>query len=214
MTGKQIRKAINSLREEIDLDKDKKLIEIFKIAKMLVKKIYDINSTEKTSTELQNKILELNEESFINTYKKTSKGMKDIYEDVMSFNEKNLEKLTYTEDGKNYKERLDIYYAEILKDKKEGKTEKETLLRFQSKLEKLLNTETRHIETAVKLNKKPKGELYVSIGHGCGGCPKGIFKEDEVPGYPPFHPECVCNWHYLRETDIEDEVELIEEFEE
>ena len=40
------------------------------------------------------------------------------------------------------------------------------------------------------------------------------FKEDEVPDYPPYHPECVCNWHYLRETDVEDEVELIEEFEE
>lgn len=209
MTNLELKKAMEKLRKDIDSSRDKFLIEIFKIAKLLVSIIYDKIESEKTSIEIKKEVQEKTEDSFEETYKITSVGVKKVYKKISSFNTNNLEDLTYTEDGKTYKDRLNQYYKEIFEDKKNNKTFEQALMRYEAKLERLLHTETRHIETAVKINKKPEGELWVSISNGCENCHGGTFPEAGA-NLPPFHPECNCIWWYIDSKDLKDEDEIME----
>ena len=211
MTNLELKKAMKELREDIDSSKDKILIEIFKMAKTLVGVVYDKIESEKTSSEIKEDIQKKTENSFEETYKITSIQVKKIYQRVPTFNPDNLEDLTYTEDGKTYKDRLDQYYIEIFEDKEKNKSFEYALMKYETNLERLLHTETRHIETTVKINKKPKGELWVIIDDtGCDKCIGGTFPEKGTK-LPPFHVDCDCLWWYIDSKGLKDKEEIMED---
>lgn len=203
------RESIEALRKKLLKQEEKFLEEIFKIAKKIV---YERDPGQKKKEEIENLI----EESFFNTYKTTSIEMKKIYKEVQDFIVEDIKDLTYKEDGKTYLERLDEYYEKVFMLLNNNISKEEILLDYRYNLMRLLGTESRHIETAVKKNKKPVYAHFIMVSSGeCGSsCPGGVYESEEGVDLPPFHPNCGCIWWHEITDDLDEAEELSDEVEE
>lgn len=174
--------------------------------------------------EKEKKIEDIFYDSLTQSYEKTVKSVNSIYEDVKEFDIKNVFQITYKKDGLTLQERIKNYWAEAwsqLQEYKHEIPEDEELkikLYLDYYLDRLLNNETKIIESSVKKNKPPvsAGIIYIDaictcdLDNGYAPCDcdsyGGEYPIGEEPDLPPYHPECTCSWWY-EETDDQDEQE-------
>lgn len=198
------RNSINQLRNKINQSKDHYLEKITKVINQATKTV----NPEDWSIEdgiYYNEIYQLFYSSFEETYKITSIGLKSIYKEVPNFTVENLLDLTYKTDGKTFEERLRTYWQEAYQRLKDNQENLETSIWLIDKYNRILETETRIIESKVKDNKKPIKASLIVIDSGCDACQGGEFAIDEDIELPPYHPNCQCNWWY-EETDNPDDI--------
>lgn len=206
-----IRKEILKLEDLVDKSKDKYFEKIINKSLKAVRE-YSNNFNIKLWDKAYKKIEDLFYESLTETYLITSKYIEKLYEEVEEFNIKNIFDLTYKEDGKTIQDRLSLIWKETRQDILEEKTYKEIRDNLVYKFERILNTETKNVENAVKKNKKPINATLLVIESGCDMCEGGEYPPDEDVDLPPYHPSCRCIFYYevadpddVHDLDLEEE---------
>lgn len=206
-----IRKKILKLEDLIDESKDKYFEKIINKSLKAVRE-YSNNFNIKLWDKAYKKIEDLFYESLTETYLITSKYIEKLYEEVEEFNIKNIFDLTYKEDGKTIQDRLSLIWEETRQDILKEKTYKEIRDNLVYKFERILNTETKNVENAVKKNKRPINATLLVIESGCDMCEGGEYPPDEDVNLPPYHPSCRCIFYYevanpddVHDLDLEEE---------
>jgi len=206
-----IRKEILKLEDLIDESKDKYFEKIINKSLKAVRE-YSNNFNIKLWDKAYKKIEDLFYESLTETYLITSKYIEKLYEEVEEFNIKNIFDLTYKEDGKTIQDRLSLIWEETRQDILKEKTYKEIRDNLVYKFERILNTETKNVENAVKKNKRPINATLLVIESGCDMCEGGEYPPDEDVNLPPYHPSCRCIFYYevanpddVHDLDLEEE---------
>lgn len=206
-----IRKEILKLEDLVDESKDKYFEKIINKSLKAVRE-YSNNFNIKLWDKAYKKIEDLFYESLTKTYLITSKYIEQLYEEVEEFNIKNIFDLTYKEDGKTIQDRLSLIWEETRQDILKEKTHKEIRDNLVYKFERILNTETKNVENAVKKNKRPINATLLVIESGCDMCEGGEYPPDEDVNLPPYHPSCRCIFYYevanlddVHDLDLEEE---------
>ena len=198
------RQKIHKLREEIDLIREQ---DFEKIVSFILKALKEYQNNAMSWDNLYFEIEDLFYKSFEGVYKSMNVGLEGIYKQLKEFSVEDISDLTYYLDGKTIEERLKEYWNESKKrlDNKENPEDVKTYL--INKYDRILNTETRVIESRVKNYRKPLNAAMLIIEHssGCPDCPGGEYAADENVDLPPFHPNCQCCYYYVV-TDDEDDI--------
>lgn len=202
MATRKKRNAMQELRNKINASKEEALSTITRLILKATR-----NSMPQTT---YNDIYDAFLESFNTTYKLTKNGLLDLYKEVSDFEVTDLLELTYTKDGKTFEERLKYYWAEA-KSNLSNKTwtPQYAQERLIHSYDRILETETRVIETKVKDKSTPAHASLIVIESGCDTCQGGEYPIGETIEFPPFHPNCQCTWWY-EETDNIDDIEDLE----
>lgn len=211
----QIRKGIHQIKKDMNSIVKEYGEEIFELTNKLCQEYINIDDkSEATEKEIYDKYYK----AFTKAYSKTSASLKNIYNKLSPYNIKKINELTYSEDGKNFEERVQQHFDNT-KHKIDANTEQIVKQGLRISLYTILNTEVHNISETVKKNKKPEPEdgLYViQVIEGCGGdchhdCIEynGEYPEDEDIPWPPYHPNCTGIGYYSF-TDIPDEIEELD----
>lgn len=198
------RQKIHKLRKEIDLIREQ---DFEKIVSFILKALKEYQNNAMSWDNLYFEIEDLFYKFFEGVYKSMNIGLEGIYKQLKEFSVEDISDLTYHLDGKTIEERLKEYWNESKKrlDNKENPEDVKTYL--INKYDRILNTETRVIESRVKNYRKPLNAAMLIIEHssGCPDCPGGEYAADENVDLPPFHPNCQCCYYYVV-TDDEDDI--------
>ena len=198
------RQKIHKLREEIDLIKEQ---DFEKIVSFILKALKEYENNAMSWDNLYLEIEDLFYKSFEGVYKFMNIGLEGVYKQLREFSVEDISDLTYHLDGKTIEERLKEYWTESKKrlDNKENPEDIKTYL--INKYDRILNTETRVIESRIKKYRKPLNATMLIIEHssGCPNCPGGEYAADENVDLPPYHPNCQCNYYWVV-TDDEDDI--------
>ena len=198
------RQKIHKLREEIDLIREQ---DFEKIVSFILKALKEYQNNAMSWDNLYFEVEDLFYKSFEGVYKSMNIGLEGIYKQLKEFSVEDISDLTYHLDGKTIEERLKEYWDESKKrlDNKENPEDVKTYL--INKYDRILNTETRIIESRIKNYRKPLNAAMLIIEHssGCPDCPGGEYAADENVDLPPFHPNCQCCYYYVV-TDNEDDI--------
>lgn len=204
------RPGITRLREQVDASKEDFKKKIFSQIDTAVKS-YPNNWGSLADTDNPKSktyfatIYNLFFDSFTETYKITSTELKKLYKEISDFTVKDIYDLTYKADGKTFDERMEEYWTEAKNKLNQRYSHEDVIQLLYHRYERLLETETRIIESKVKDNKKPVRASLIVIDSGCDTCIGGEFAIDEGVELPPYHPNCQCNWWY-EETDNPDDI--------
>lgn len=198
------RQKIHKLREEIDLIKEQ---DFEKIVSFILKALKEYKNNAMSWDNLYLEIEDLFYKSFEGVYKSMNIGLEGVYKQLREFSVEDISDLTYHLDGKTIEERLKEYWTESKKrlDNKENPEDIKTYL--INKYDRILNTETRVIESRIKKYRKPLNATMLIIEHssGCPNCSGGEYAADENVDLPPYHPNCQCNYYWVV-TDDEDDI--------
>ena len=198
------RQKIHKLREEIDKGKEQ---DFEKIVSFILRALKEYKNNSMSWDGLFDEVVKLFYESFESTYSITGEGLIKIYKAVKEFTIEDIKDLTYHLDGKTIEERLKEYWDESKKrlDNKENPEDVKTYL--INKYDRILNTETRVIESRIKNYRKPLNAAMLIIEHssGCPDCQGGEYAADENVDLPPYHPNCQCIYYWVV-TDDEDDI--------
>lgn len=199
-----IRQKIHELREEIDLIREQ---DFEKIVSFILKALKEYQNNAMSWDNLYFEIEDLFYKSFEDICKFMNIGLERIYKQLREFSVEDISDLTYHLDGKTLEERLKEYWNESKKrlDNKENPEDVKTYL--INKYDRILNTETRIIESRIKNYRKPLNASMLIIKHSsdCPDCLGGEYPADESVDLPPFHPNCQCCYYY-DVTDDEDDI--------
>ena len=198
------RQKIHKLREEIDSIREQ---DFEKIVSFILKALKEYQSNKMSWDNLYPEIENLFYKSFEGVYKSMNLGLEAIYKQLKEFSIEDISDLTYHLDGKTIEQRLKEYWNESKKrlDNQENPEDVKTYL--INKYDRILNTETRIIESRIKNYRKPLNAAMLIVEHssGCPDCPGGEYAADENVDLPPFHPNCQCCYYYVV-TDDEDDI--------
>lgn len=205
---RKLRRKINALIEDLNPELEKELMRI-------ILKYQRTKTISKEDIEIIKKwIYKILEE----VYKLTSSELRKIYREIKELDIKDILDLTFKSDGKTLDERIEEYLEELAEryDVHYNKTNDAfeaaslTFIYLKSKFDRIILTESYHMESSVKKIKKPVRASMLIIEAGCGDlCQGGEYSADENVDLPPFHPNCQCIW-YFDETDDLDEIEDLE----
>ena len=125
-----------------------------------------------------------------------------INTDLVEISEEAILGLTFSGDGKTFKERISEHYTEYLKNQNQDM--------FLNAVNKILKTESRFIfNHTLSQEVTPHAVEYEIIGdNGCEECADhlggGRVSLALLTDIPPYHPNCECNIvYYLPESTIE-----------
>ena len=137
------------------------------------------------------------EEVFENMLLHSLNFITDIYKidtDWIEISENVILELTFTKDGKNFKNRIYQYYSNYLNNHDENI--------FLNAINKILNTESRYIfNHALAKEVGPQAiECEIIGNNACGNCSDhlggGRINPTLLTDIPPYHPYCECNIVY------------------
>ena len=137
------------------------------------------------------------EEVFENMLLHSLNFITDIYKidtDWIEISENVILELTFTKDGKNFKNRIYQYYSNYLNNHDENI--------FLNAINKILNTESRYIfNHALAKEVGPQAiECEIIGNNACGNCSDhlggGRINPTLLTDIPPYHPNCECNIVY------------------
>jgi hypothetical protein len=124
----------------------------------------------------------------------------NINTDLIEISEEAILNLTFSGDGKNFKERIHEHYSEYLNNNNQDM--------FLNALNKILKTESRYIfNRTLSQEVAPQAIEYEIIGdNACGECSDhlggGRISLSLLTDIPPYHPNCECNIVYYLPNSI------------
>lgn len=218
MDRQQILDGYAKLRENISQEKDKSFEKIVKYVNR--------NFNDQPKEEFINQVFNLILDSLEKTYSLTAAAVREIY-NIQDNNIENIEmdKLTYSQDGKTLKDRLEQHYSSAKERKnrfaiqiKEVEAKKDdpvsglnaAMFYYNERMFVILNTETSYISNYL-LHKKLKeyashaeiygvGECMINDGSPCEEWIKmGKMPIEDLVELPPYHPNCECEVIYYFE---------------
>lgn len=205
---RKIRQKILDLIEDLKPEYEEKLMKI----------IIQYQKTKEINKEDIEIIKEFIYKILTKIYKLVSSELRKIYKEIDEFDVKNILELTFEKDGKTLDERIEQYLEELADRYEANYSETNdafeaaalTFIYLKSKFDRIIITESFHMESQVKKLKKPVNASMLIIEAGCGDlCQGGEYSADENVDLPPFHPNCQCIW-YFDETDDSDDIEDLE----
>ena len=224
MERQQILDGYAKLRKNIEQEKEKSFEKIVKYINR--------NFSEQPKEEFINQVFNLILDSLEKTYSLTAAAVKEIY-NIQDSGIENIEvdKLTYSQDGKTLKDRLNIHYSEA-KEKQNKfalKIEKINLdglsaddpvpglnaaiLYLDNRTGLILDTESSYLSNYL-LHQKLKerathaevygvGECHLKDGSPCEEWIRmGKMPIEELVEIPPYHPSCECEVIYYIEEKL------------
>ena len=218
MDRQQILDGYAKLRENISQEKDKSFEEIVKYVNR--------NFNNQPKEEFINQIYNLILDSLEKTYSLTAAAVREIY-NIQDSNIENIDisKLTYSQDGKALKDRLDQHYsaakekqsqfAIVIKEVEPKKDDPVSNLNaamfyYNERMFVILNTENTYISNYLLHSKLKKYASQAEV-YGVGECMEkdgspceewikmGKMPIEDLVELPPYHPNCECEVIYYFE---------------
>ena len=218
MDRQQILDGYAKLRENISQEKDKSFEKIVKYVNR--------NFNDQPKEEFINQVFNLILDSLEKTYSLTAAAVREIY-NIQDSNIESIEmdKLTYSQDGKTLKDRLEQHYSSAKERKnkfaiqiKEVEPKKDdpvsglnaAMFYYNERIFVILNTETSYISNYL-LHKKLKDYASHAEIYGVGECMEhdsspceewikmGKMPIEDLVELPPYHPNCECEVIYYFE---------------
>lgn len=135
-------------------------------------------------------------------YARTATAVKNIYGVSNGrLEDEEIEKLTYSKDGKSISQRLHEHFVE-------AKQRDDFKNYFFNRIVLIVDTETLTVSNAIIHGKMNKDAKYVEVISGSAYCEegdcefwhsKGKIPIEELTELPPFHPDCECEVIYYFE---------------
>ena len=218
MDRQQILNGYAKLRENISQEKDKSFEKIVKYVNR--------NFNDQPEEEFINQVYNLILDSLEKTYALTTAAVKEIY-NIQDSKIENIDinKLTYSQDGKTLKDRLNQHYsaakekqsqfAIVIKEVEPKKDDPVSNLNaamfyYNERMFVILNTENTYISNYLLHSKLKKYASHAEV-YGVGECMEndgspceewikmGKIPIEDLVELPPYHPNCECEVIYYFE---------------
>lgn len=223
MERQQIIDGYTKMRQNIQQEKEKNFEKIVKYINR--------NFNNKSQDEFINQVFDLILNSLEKTYSLTTSYIKEIYhiQDINDIENIDINKLTYSKDGKTLKERLNQHYSvakerqnqfaiQIKKasdlSKDDPAADANAAIYYIGKTYVIINTETSYLSNYL-LHKKLKERASHAEVYGVGECMEkdgspceewikmGKMPIKDLVELPPYHPNCECEVIYYFEEERE-----------